>query len=326
MSPSDLSTDGISFIVPFHNEETTLRTLYEKITKVCKDEAYHYEIIFVDDGSDDRGFEIIRDIAILDPHVRGLRFSRNFGQTAAMNAGIHQSRAPRIVTMDADLQNDPTDVPRLVSKLNEGFDVVSGWRKDRQDAWMKRFPSKIANAFISRMTGVRLSDYGCSLKIYKREFLEQAPLYGEMHRFIPIFAAWYGARVCEIPVTHHARSQGRSHYGTVGRTLRVLLDLLTVKFLHTYIARPMHFFGGMAALMLVCGFLSGITAIIFKLTHFRDFVATPLPLLTVFLILIGLMFLLMGLLAELLIRIYFEQAGRQSYRIQESIGLPVSPS
>lgn len=311
---------SLSFIVPFHNEHNTIELLSEKIADVCTREGYTYELIFVDDGSVDGGFETVRALAKNNHSIRGLRFQRNFGQTAALHAGIRASHFPLIVTLDADMQNDPADVPLLLRKIDQGFDVVSGTRAERRDTWRKRFASFWANKCISYITGVHLTDYGCALKIYRREYVEHAPLYGEMHRFVPILAAWYGARVTEVPVRHHPRIHGRSHYDVAGRTIRVVLDLLTVKFLHSYISRPMHFFGGAALVFLLCGVVSGITTIFLKLLHLKDFVATPLPLLTVFLVIIGVLCLLMGLLAELLIRVYFDQPSNSPYRIYEKVG------
>ncbi len=311
----------LSFIVPVHNEQESLQELHRKIVDVCSANTYSYELIFVDDGSEDKSFEIIRSIAAKDSHVKAIKLRRNFGQTAALSAGIHASRAPIIITLDADLQNDPADVPRLLQKLREGYDIASGWRKERQDSFAKKWPSKLANSVISRVTGVRLSDYGCTLKAYKREYLEHTPLYGDMHRFVPVLAAWHGAKVGEVEVHHHPRTHGKSHYGLFGRTVRVLLDLLTVKFLHTYVARPMHFFGSVGFIFMGLGCVTGIATIILKLLHIRDFVATPLPLFTLFLIILGVQALLMGLIAELLIRIYFEQSGRLPYHIEESIGI-----
>ncbi len=288
---------------------------------MCQREGYTYEMIFVDDGSDDGSFAEIKTIAARDAKVRAIRFQRNFGQTAAMSAGIHESRYDVIVTLDADLQNDPDDVPMLLQKLDEGFDIVSGWRRDRHDSWAKRFVSRRANSLISWLTGVHLNDYGCSLKAYRREYVQLIPLYGEMHRFIPVFAAWYGARVTEMPVRHHLRAHGKSHYGICGRTLRVLLDLITVKFLHSYITRPMHFFGAIGVILMSIGMVSGTASIVLKIMKLRDFVDTPLPLLGVFLVTVGMLSLLLGLQAELLIRIYFEQPGRKSYSVKETIGI-----
>jgi len=314
-----MSVHAISFVIPLHNERDTLETLCSLITDLCISKGYSYEIILVDDGSDDGGFEVIRKLAQENPNIRGLRFQRNFGQTAAIRAGFRASHFPLIVTLDADLQNDPADVPLLLSKINEGYDVISGVRSNRKDIWFKCFLSRWANRCISWTTGVQLKDFGCTLKLYRREYVEHAPLYGEMHRFIPVLASWYGARIAEVAVHHHQRKTGKSHYGVIGRTIRVLLDLLTVKFLHSYVSRPMHFFGGVAIVFLLSGTLIGGITVLLRLLHIFDFVSTPLPLLTIFLMTIGVIFLLMGLLAELLIRIYFEQTDHHPYRIYEVI-------
>lgn len=305
----------ISFVIPVHNEEQSLEKVYALITEVCEKEQYDYEIIFVDDGSTDNSMNIIEKLSRQNVHVLGIQFRRNFGQTAAMSAGIHTSTKALIVTLDADLQNDPTDVPRLIAKLDEGYDIVSGVRTDRKDAYFRKLPSRCANKIISKISGVKLTDYGCTIKVYRSEYLKGITLYGDMHRFIPIFAAWYGAKVTEVPVRHHAREYGHSHYGIFGRTGRVLLDLITVKFLHTFITRPMHFFGSIGIMFMGTGLMCGIVSGALKVMDIRDFVSTPLPLVTIFLISIGIQALLLGLLGELLIRIYFEQAGHKSYRI-----------
>lgn len=319
---SATGSDGhrfLSFVIPLHNEKNTLQELASSVASVCLLNGYAYEIVFVDDGSDDGSFAVIEGLASQNPCIRAIQFRRNFGQAAAMNAGIEASCAPVIIALDADLQNDPADTPALLAKLDEGYDVVSGWRRDRKDNWLRRWPSYLANALISRITGVRLSDYGCTLKAYRSEFLEDVVLYGEMHRFIPVFAAWQGARVAEIPVHHAPRKYGRSHYG-IRRTGKVILDLLTVKFLHTYISRPMHFFGAIGFLLMLGGLLAGLVAIYLKLADIRAFVDTPLPLLSALLLIVGIQFMLMGLIAELLIRVYFSHRDRQSYAIRRSIG------
>ena len=313
---------NLSFVVPVHNEEQTLRELAAGIAAVCAAHGYDYELIFVDDGSEDKSFAVLEELARVNARIKVIQLSRNFGQTAALSAGIHASMFPLIVTLDADLQNDPADVPAMLARMNEGFDVVSGWRQTRRDIWTKKISSQLANTLISRLTNVRLSDYGCTLKIYKREYLEGAPLYGDMHRFIPVLAAWHGAKVTEIPVTHRPRVHGRSHYGIFGRTGRVLLDLITVKFLHSYIARPMHFFGAFGIFFMGLGVVSALVAILLRVLEIRDFVATPLPLFAAFTFLIGVQALLMGLLGELLIRIYFDQPGRKSYAVRRTIGIP----
>ncbi len=309
---------SLSFIIPVHNEARSLQELYDALVQVCHQQGYRYEVVFVDDGSDDESFSIISAIAERDETVRAVQLRRNFGQTAALRAGVTVSTSPVLVTLDADLQNDPQDVPHLLQKLQDGFDVVSGWRRDRQEGWKRRWPSWWANHLISSVTGVRLSDYGCTLKAYRREVIEGAPLYGEMHRFIPILAAWHGARVAEVPVQHHPRKYGTSHYG-MRRVSRVLLDLITVKFLHSYVTRPMHFFGGSALWLIAGGIVSGLMAVVLKVTGLRAFVDTPLPLLSVFLLIVGVQFLLMGLLAELLIRIYFDRSGRHPYAVRRAI-------
>lgn len=316
-SEASETSPSLSFVLPVHNESACLRELHHSITDVCRSHAYIHEIIFVDDGSSDDSFAILQDIARQDSSVRLIRFTRNYGQTAALNAGIHASRAPSIVTLDADLQNDPRDVPRLMKKIDEGYDVVSGWRKHRRDSWIRTLPSKAANILISWITGVRLSDYGCTLKVYRREFIHDVPLYGDMHRFMPVLAAWHGARVTELAVEHRPRRTGRSHYG-LGRTGRVILDLLTVKFLHTYISRPMHFFGGVGIWFILFGMLSGSLAVLLKVLAVRTLVDTPLPLLSVFLGILGTQCVLLGLLGELLIRIYFDRINRTAYHVHPS--------
>ncbi len=307
-----------SIVIPVYNEAGNLKPLYERLMPVVKGMG-EYEIIFVDDGSRDESFAELRELAKMDTSVRVLRFSRNFGQTAAMAAGFELAQGGIIIPMDADRQNDPADIPRLVAKLDEGYDVVSGWRKNRQDNSLTRtLPSKMANALIARVTGVRISDYGCSLKAYRRNALDGVMLYGEMHRFIPAYAAWNGGRVTEIEVTHHPRVHGVSKYN-LSRTVKVLLDLLVVKFLTTYLARPMHFFGLVGFASIILGAACGLWAVVLKIAWGVSFILTPLPLLTIFLILIGVQFILMGLIAEVLTRIYYEGQGKRTYRIAEKI-------
>jgi dolichol-phosphate mannosyltransferase len=309
----------ISFVIPVHNEEHSLEELHRRLAELSAGNAYDGEIIFVDDGSTDGSVAVLRRLAAHDPRTKVIRLRRNYGQTAALSAGIRASGKSVVVTLDADMQNDPADIPALLAELDTGVDVVSGWRRDRKDRSQKVFSSRLANRLISRVTGVALSDYGCTLKAYRREFLRSIPLYGEMHRFIPVFAAWHGAKITEIPVHHLPREHGTSHYGIAGRTVRVMLDLLTVKFLHTFISRPMHFFGGVGMIFLGIGVLSAALAVFFKMTHMKDFISTPLPLFSVFFFLLGIQSMLLGLLAELLIRIYFDQPGRQSFEIAETL-------
>ena len=275
---------------------------------------FKYEIIAVNDGSTDGSREILEKIAEGDANFRVLHLSKNYGQTAALSAGFDCARGEVLIPMDADLQNDPADILKFLEMIDQGFDVVSGWRKDRKDNFMRRLPSIIANKLISRITGVLLHDYGCTMKAYRREIIQDVRLYGEMHRFIPVYVAWHGARIREMIVNHRPRKHDQSKYG-ISRTFRVILDLLTVKFLMTYFARPMHFFGWAGLASLFLSFVSGIVAIIFRFNgvHFNR---TPLPLLTVFLIIMGVQFILMGILAEILIRIYHEPRGRATYTVR----------
>jgi len=306
----------ISVVVPVYNEAANVEELHERLCAVLGDDA---EFVFVDDGSADETFTILSHIAALDPRMRVIRFRRNFGQTAALAAGIDHARGALIVPMDGDLQNDPRDIPRLLAKLDEGYDVVSGWRRKRQDPFHRRLPSQIANRLISAISGVHLHDYGCSLKAYRRDVLEDVRLYGEMHRFVPIYATWQGARVAEIPVDHHPRTRGTSHYG-IERTLKVVLDLIVVKFLSSYATKPIYLFGGFGMLSLTLGFILFCITLYLKLAHIRDFVSTPLPLLVVLLVLVGCLGILMGLVAELMVRTYYESQGKRTYVIREIEG------
>lgn len=304
----------LTITVPIFNEEENISPLYDKTRTAMDALGQPWELVLVNDGSRDGSAALMDAIAAKDPRVSVVHFARNYGQTAAMMAGMDHARGDIIVPMDGDLQNDPGDIGRLLAKLDEGFDVVSGWRKDRQDHAIKRnLPSRLANSLISRVSGVHLHDYGCSLKAYRREALNGVKLYGEMHRFVPIYAAWNGARVTEIPVTHHPRLHGESKYG-LERIIKVLLDLLVVKFLFRYSGKPIYVFGGFGLFSIMCGFLAGFWAVGLKFTGI-SFVQTPLPLLCVFLGAMGVMSILMGLLAEMLNRTYHESQGKAVYRI-----------
>ena len=261
----------------------------------------------------------MRELALRDKRLRLIRFRRNFGQTAALSAGIEHARGEIIIPMDGDLQNDPRDIPRLLEKLEEGYDLVSGWRIERQDPLGKRFPSQIANRLISWISGVRLHDYGCTLKAYRRSVLEDVRLYGEMHRFMPIYASWQGARVTELPVSHHPRTRGKSHYG-IGRSLKVVLDLIVVTFLTSYATKPIYVFGGFGLLSLAAATVVFAFMVYLKLARIRDFVATPLPLVVVVLGLVGCLAILLGLVAELTVRTYYESQGKRPYAIQSIEG------
>lgn len=316
-----LSRYDLSIFLPVYNEEDNLRPLHEKVTAAMATLGRSYEVIYVDDGSKDRSYEVLQAIASTDPRVKVVRFRRNYGQTAAMAAGIHAASGEILIPMDADMQNDPADIANLLIKLEEGYDVVSGWRKDRKDnSFTRTLPSRVANKLISAISGVRLHDYGCSLKAYRREVLKDVQLYGEMHRFIPIYASWAGASVAEIAVTHHPRVHGQSKYG-LNRILKVALDLITVKFLSTYATKPIYVFGGAGFFSMFLALLSGSYAVYLKLSGFADFIQTPLPLLTVTLLILGVQLILMGLLAELLVRTYHESQGKRIYQVKETMNL-----
>jgi len=310
----------ISILLPVYNEVENLERLHEKINEAMSGPGF--EVIYVDDGSTDGSLELLEKFAADDPRVRVVAFRRNYGQTAAMAAGIDSSGGDVLIPMDADLQNDPVDIERLISKLDEGYDVVSGWRKDRQDAFFTRvLPSRIANWLISIIGGVRLHDYGCTLKAYRREVLKDVHLYGEMHRFIPIYASWSGGRVTEIPVSHHPRAGGKSKYG-LSRTAKVIFDLITIKFLANYLTKPLYIFGWTGMLVFALSFLSALIAILMKFVgwpHHADFIQTPLPVLAMILLVLGIQLFLLGLIAELLVRTYHESQGKQIYQIKLKI-------
>ena len=310
----------ISVFLPVFNEEPNLLPLHAKLDKALKSLGRSAEIVYVDDGSSDGSLKILREIAQLDPRVRVVALRRNYGQTAAMAAGIDAAKGKVLIPMDADLQNDPADIARLLEKLDEGYDVVSGWRKNRKDKMVTRkIPSMIANRLISWIGGVPLHDYGCSLKAYRRESLEDVRLYGEMHRFIPIYAAWAGARVTEIPVEHHARTMGKSKYG-LSRTLKVVFDLMTIKFMASYHTKPIYVFGSFGMLAFAMSLFSGLYAVFLKIIHKADFVQTPLPVLSIVMFAVGVQFLLMGLLAEMLVRTYHESQAKAIYAVRERLG------
>lgn len=315
----EIMKETLSILIPVFNEEENILPLYERLTKALQKIGRAYEILFVDDGSSDGSLDILIDLSKKNPKVRVISFSRNFGQTAALSAGIDSSKGDIIIPMDGDLQNDPEDILLLLQKIEEGYDVVSGWRKDRKDPFFtRRFPSMIANKMISLIGGVRLHDYGCTLKAYKRDILKNIRLYGEMHRFIPIYAYWIGARVSEIPVNHFPRKSGASKYG-LSRIFKVILDLMVVKFLLSYSQKPIYVFGGMGLLMMLGALLSGGWAIYLKIFKGVSFILTPLPLLSVLLLMLGFLSILMGFLAEILTRTYYESQRKPTYQIKETI-------
>ena len=310
----------ISVFLPVFDEEPNLRLLHEKLDAALRRLGRTAEIIYVDDGPRDGSLGILCELAEGDARVRVVALRRNYGQTAAMAAGIDAARGRVLIPMDADLQNDPADIARLLDKLDEGYDVVSGWRKNRQDKLVTRkIPSMLANRLISWIGGVPLHDYGCSLKAYRRESLEDVRLYGEMHRFIPIYASWAGARVTEIPVEHHARTMGKSKYG-LSRTIKVIFDLMTIKFMASYQTKPIYIFGTFGVLSFFVSLVAAVWAVVLKLMHKADFIQTPLPIIAVVMFAVGIQFLLMGLLAEMLVRTYHESQSKRIYAVREKIG------
>ena len=305
----------ISVVVPVYNEELNVAELFERLAAVLT--GADVEFIFVDDGSTDRTVDVLEQLAGRDERVRLIRFRRNFGQTAALSAGIDHARGEIIIPMDGDLQNDPRDIPRLLAKLDEGYDVVSGWRVRRRDPLHRRIPSQIANWLISVISGVRLHDYGCSLKAYRRDVLEDVRLYGEMHRFVPIYASWQGARVTELAVDHHPRTRGKSNYG-IERTIKVVLDMIVVKFLSSYATKPIYVFGGFG---LVAFALSGLAFALMVYYKYlaaspKTFIETPLPMAVVMFGLVGCLSVLLGLVAELTVRTWYESQGKRTYAIR----------
>jgi dolichol-phosphate mannosyltransferase len=313
--------DALSVIVPVKNEEPNLPILLGRLFPVLHGLRRPFEVIVVNDGSTDGSLSVLRTLAASHPELRVIDLARNYGQTAAMMAGFDHARGDIIVPIDADLQNDPADIPRLLAKLGEGYDVVSGWRKDRQDAAIRRkFVSRVANVMISRLSGVRLHDYGCSLKAYRRDVIGPIRLYGEMHRFIPIYASWYGARIAEIPVNHNPRLHGKSNYG-LERVLKVVLDLMVVRFLDRWIGKPIYIFGGFGALWFVVAAMSAAYMFYLKFFGNLSMIQTPLPLLAVMSTMMGVMSVCIGLVAEIVVRTYFESQGKSIYHTRELINL-----
>ncbi len=309
---------SLSIVAPVYNEASNIRPLYDEITRALEGVAEDYEIILVDDGSTDGGFEIMEALHRVDPRLVVVRFRRNFGQSAAFAAGFNYARGETIVTLDADLQNDPADIPLLLSKLAEGYDVVAGWRKNRKDNIVRRIPSVLANWLIARTTGVHLHDTGCSLRAYRREVIENIHLYGEMHRFVPALASWVGITLAEVPVNHRPRTQGVAKYGRFGldRSFRVILDLVTVYFLLGFFGRPMHLFGGVGLVSGALGVIIGLYLSGLKVFAGQNIGDRPLLLLAVLLAIIGVQFLAMGLLGEILVRTYYESQDKPTYHVR----------
>jgi glycosyltransferase involved in cell wall biosynthesis len=318
--PEDLTPVALSVVVPIYNEYESLPALVAAIDGVLATLGRPYEILGVDDGSTDGSSDRLRELTRQYPRLRAVILRRNYGQTAAMAAGFDLARAPVIVTLDGDLQNDPADIPRLLERLDEGYDLVSGWRKNRQDNTLTRLvPSKIANWLIGSVTGVDLHDYGCSLKAYRAEVIHDMNLYGELHRFLPALAFIEGARITEIPVNHHPRRFGTSKYG-LGRTVRVVMDLLTVYFMKKFLTRPMHIFGTLGLVSMAAGLALGVYLTLVKFLADQDIGDRPLLVLAVVLLLAGIQLFSFGLLAELMMRTYHESQQRPIYRVREVIG------
>ncbi len=310
---------SVSIVIPLYNEEDNVEVLHERLREVLDDLGTEYEIIYVDDGSSDRTLSLLEDIQKMDKNILVLSLRRNFGQTAAFAAGFDFARGDVVVTMDGDLQNDPKDIPRLLDVIKD-YDLVSGCRKKRKDTFLtRRLPSMIANWLISKVTGVKLHDYGCSLKAYRRDVVKNLRLYGEMHRFIPAVASWYGVRVAEIETAHHPRLRGKSKYG-ISRTIKVLLDLITVKFLQSFSTKPMQFFGPMGMIFGMAGVGISLYLSIEKLFRGVSIGGRPLLLLGALLIIVGVQFIGMGLLGEMLVRVYHESQKKPIYAIKKILG------
>ncbi|RMF45307.1 MAG: glycosyltransferase [Anaerolineae bacterium] len=321
----------LSIVIPVYNESPNLEPLHHELCATLNALGKPYEILFVDDGSTDDSFTVLKDLSAADPHVRVIRFRRNFGQTAAFAAGFDYARGEIIITMDADGQNDPADIPALLEKLESGdYDVVTGWRVERKEGFARRFLSKVANRLISNSTQITVHDRGCSLKAFRSEVAKQMRLYGQLHRFLPELAAIVGARVAEVPVNDRARRAGKSKYGAISRTPRVLLDLLTVFFMLTFFTSPMRLFGGMGLISTALGLFTGGYLTLAKLYHglaggwagFRAYEIgnRPMLLLAVLLVIVGIQFLMMGLIGEMLVRVYHESQNKPIYTVREVIG------
>lgn len=311
----------VSIVIPIYNEEESLDHLYAALRPLLDSWERKFEVVLVDDGSSDNSPNILRRLQSEDDRIQVVLLRRNFGQTAAFSAGFDHAQGKVVITMDGDLQNDPTDIPRLLEKMDEGYDIVSGWRKNRQDRMLDRkLPSQLANRLISKMTGVHLHDYGCSLKAYRKEVLDRVHLYGEMHRFIPALASWMGVRVAEMPVNHNARQYGKSKYG-LGRIIRVILDLLTVKFLLDYATRPIQIFGLVGLGSLTIGSVVGAYLATIRLFFNQPIGDRPLVILAALLIMIGVQLIIMGLLGEIMVRTYHETQNKPIYVVREVLGL-----
>ncbi|HOE65780.1 MAG TPA: glycosyltransferase family 2 protein [Candidatus Hydrogenedentes bacterium] len=317
MEVAEPTSVGVSIVVPLYNERENIAPLHDALLRAVANIDRRVEILLVNDGSADGTREAVNALAAKDPSIRALHFRRNFGQTAALQAGIEYARGEVVVMMDGDLQNDPEDIPALLAKLDEGYDVVSGWRQRRRDAFLSRvLPSAIANRIISLVSGVHLHDYGCTLKAYRRSVLKDVRLYGEMHRFIPIYCSWLGGKVTEMPVNHRARTRGKSKYGAE-RIAKVILDLVMIRFMASYQTRPIHFFGGLGIISILLSAPATLYALWLKFFSGIGLTRTPLLLLAAMLIILGVMFIVMGILAEMIIRVYYETQDKKPYVLHD---------
>jgi glycosyltransferase involved in cell wall biosynthesis len=310
----------LSIILPIYNEAQGIPELFQETQNALS--GFDYEIITVNDGSKDNSYEVLKSYAEKDSRIKVINLRRNYGQTAAINAGIQDATGEILVLMDSDLENLPSDIPKLIEKLNEGYDVVSGWRQARWQGQFltRKLPSLMANGLISIISGVKLHDYGCTLKAYRRDVISGVRLYGQMHRFIPVYCKWEGGKVAEIPVNYQPRKYGKSNYG-MSRTFKVILDLVLIKFLDKYMQRPIHFFGGAGFISLLFSIASFGLALYFKLTHQKDLIQTPLPTLSVMFFIIGILMILMGVIAEILMRTYYESQNKFPFTIKNKINL-----
>jgi len=319
ISKTKKSAVDLSVVIPIYNERDSIGKLYKKLEKTLSKLKLKYEVLLIDDGSADGTFDQLLKVHRKNRIYKIIRFRRNFGQTAAMNAGFDYAGGKIIITLDADLQNDPGDIPVILKKLDEGYDIVSGWRKNRKDKVMtRRFPSIVANKIISGLTGVRLHDYGCTLKAYRKEVIDNISLYGEMHRYIPAIASWMGVRVAEVPVLHHGRKYGKSKYG-VSRTIKVILDIITLKFLLSYSQSPIQIFGLAGLFSAAVGFIMTCYLIVMRIFFDQALADRPLFILSIFMIFIGIQLITMGLLAEVLMRVYHEVQNKSTYVIRDVI-------
>jgi glycosyltransferase involved in cell wall biosynthesis len=310
-----------SIVVPFHNEEENVTALYDRLKAVMETVGDSFELVLVDDGSSDRTYKLLEEIAAVDSRVLVVKLRRNFGQTSALAAGFDHSQGEFILAMDGDLQHDPNEIPNFLEKLEEGYDVVSGWRKERIDNFvMRRIPSRCANWLMAKLSGVDIHDFGTTFKAYRREVIQAVPLYGEMHRFIPALASWYGASICEIPIKNVQRERGKSHYG-IGRTFRVFFDLLTIRFLLKYMTRPLHFFGSVGAMGVLSGGAIAVWLLIHKLLTGHDVAGEHGPwfLIAAVLILAGIQLVGVGLLGELQVRHFFTQTQNSPYAVDRIV-------